>query len=55
MPEVIDSGLFPKETTFAIGFPWIEELKYHFTWTDIAYTKSEINADDIELLFSQWL
>ena len=50
MPEVMDSGLFPKEAKYAIGFPWIDELKYHFTWTDITYTKNTIEPEDIELL-----
>lgn len=40
-----DIGLFPKEQKFSIGFPWIDELKYHFTWSDIQYNKLEIDPE----------
>lgn len=50
LPEFLDSGFFPKEAKYAIGFPWIDELKYHFDWTEITYSKSDLKPEDIELL-----
>ena len=50
LPQVINTGLFPKNYTFAIGMPWIDELKWHFLWSNIQYSTNNIHFDDVDLL-----
>jgi len=50
LPEVINTGLFPTNYTYGIGMPWIDELKYHFNWTNITYSTDNLHLKDVDLL-----
>lgn len=50
LPDAINTGLFQPSYKYAVGVPYIDFLKYHFTWSNITYSTTNIAFDQIEFM-----